>query len=103
VIHLLDHLNSTKSFVVGLLTTGPAAFLASINPGESWFAVASGFATGTFAFFWAAYKLSNDKMLERTEARLAKAEAEIDERIKSEREAKLRVADLEAELRKVKA
>jgi hypothetical protein len=100
---LLDHLSAGKSFAVGLVTTTPAAFIASINPGESWFAIAGGFATGTFMFFWAAYKLGNDKMLERTEARLAKAEDEIDQRIASEREAKLRVADLEAELRQLKA
>jgi hypothetical protein len=99
---LLDHLSAGKSFAVGLVTTTPAAFIASINPGENWMAVASGFAVGTFTFFWAAYKLGSDKMLERTEARLAKAEAEIDERIASEREAKLRVVDLEAELRKLK-
>jgi hypothetical protein len=100
VIHVLDHLTAGKSFVVGVATTGPAALIASVNPDQSWFAVASGFATGTFLFFWAAYKLGSDKMLERTEARLAKAEAEIDAKIESERQLKAKVADLEIELRK---
>lgn len=97
-MELLEHLSARTAALVGLFATTPSAIYAAATPTESWFPLATGAAIGTFSFLWAAYKLGSDKMLERTEARLAKAENEIDERIASERNLKVENANLQAEL-----